>query len=142
MKARDAGDTIELGLHFDLGPGVDRGELDKLTSELRRKLLDLKVESVEPLREAHTPAGTRGMGLAEAGGLVVKLGKEGLAKVVEVVRAWLAIDAKRSAKLVIGDSTIELSGLTVDQQQQLVDAWIKQVLTGQPPRKRKGKRNA
>ena len=130
MKKQRDPTSLTLGLQLDLGPGAARGELEELTGHLRQELLELDVDSVEPFQMRRAPAAAKGLGLAEAGGLVVKLGGSALRKVVEVVRTWLERDANRSAKLVIGGNSIELKGLSAAQQQLLVDAWIEQALHG------------
>ena len=60
------------------------------------------------------PADARGVDLAIVGQLIVEFGKAGpvLGQVIEVVQAWAARSPQRTAKLTIGDDTLELTGMS------------------------------
>jgi hypothetical protein len=131
MGKKGGSTVVTLGLQLGLGPAGDEHQLDDMTRQLRAELLELDVEGVDLVDAGMALATAKGFGLVEVGGLIVKLGGgEVLRKVVETVRAWLARDANRSAKLVVSGNAIELTGLTAKQQQQLIETWIQQVAAG------------
>jgi hypothetical protein len=107
---------------------VGRAEPDEV-EELSRLLLDELREAdvdAELVDAGDAPEGTKGFGLLAVGSLVVKIvSGKALKNALDVLRAWLARDANRSAKVVVGGNSIELSGLTADQQQQLIDEWVR-----------------
>jgi hypothetical protein len=112
---------------------VDPEQLDQLTQSLRRELLELDVDSVDQATAGPAPTGTRGLELAVIGALLVKAqaSAELLAKVVGVVRGWLSNARRdsRTLRLTLNGQSIELTHATDDQQQQLVDQFIRSVAT-------------
>lgn len=118
--------TLDVGLQLSSKGG--EGELDELTRQLRDELLNLDVDDVQLVSKGAPPAEAKGFGLLAVGGLIVKfVGSKAFANVVAAVGVWLARDKGRTAKLKIGDETIELSGLSAKQQQALIDTWTKKV---------------
>ena len=134
-KAKPVGagkkETVDVGLQLSSKGG--KNELDDLTRQLRDELLGLDVDDVQLVSKGAPPPEAKGLGLLAVGGLIVKLvGSKAFANVVAAVAAWLARDKSRTAKLKIGNETIELSGLSAKQQQALIDTWTKKV----PPTKK------
>ena len=94
----------------------------ELARRLRAELLDLDVDSVEPLPEEAAPEGTKGLsGLA--GALAVRLGVAGLKKVVARVRDWASRN-NRTVEVTIDGDTVKITGATIEQQEQLVNVWL------------------
>jgi hypothetical protein len=64
--------------------------------------------------------------VAEVGALIVNLLQSStlLGAVVGTVQSWLSGHKGRSVKLELDGDVIELTGVSSDQQQRLVDAWI------------------
>jgi len=113
--------------------GIQVGELDadpdevaEATLQLRRELLDLDVGAVEVPRAGQAPPGTRGVGPAALGGLVVSMAKpELLGAVIAAVRSWLSRSQRRSIKLALGDDVLELTGVSSGEQRRLADEWLR-----------------
>ncbi|NUR06822.1 MAG: hypothetical protein HOQ22_04020 [Nocardioidaceae bacterium] len=108
-------------------PEADAEELDRLAGDLRQELLQLDVDSVSPLAAGPAPDDSKGLELAAIGALLVHL-KDSLPlvnAVVSVVRTWVQRGASRSLKVTVDGRTLELSAATADQQQQLVDEFIR-----------------
>jgi hypothetical protein len=103
-----------------VGPCADVDVLDRLTRLLRDELLALNIESVEFMRSPDAPGSAKGFGLAE---IVSLVGSGALTTVLDAVRGWMACGGGRTATLVVGGDSIELTGLFRDQQ-QLVEAWL------------------
>jgi hypothetical protein len=108
-----------------VGPDADPEDVAEATLQLRRELLDLDVEAVELPRGGEPPPGTRAVELAALGALVVTVGQSPLlGPVVAAVRSWLAGSQQRSIKLELDGDTLELSGLSSNEQRRLVDEWL------------------
>lgn len=124
----DANTTPELAVKLDLGSQADPEEVEELTRSLRDELLQLDVHTVNLVNAGLAPEGTKGFGLLEVGALIVKFGSSGaLGKVVDTIRRWAALGANRSAKLVVDSESIEVTGISTAQQQQLIDEWVRVV---------------
>jgi hypothetical protein len=107
--------------------GSDDERIEELALLLRRELLALDVESVEPATGEPAPDGTRGGLMSAAGALVVALppAVEKVAALVAVVRDWLRhAGSRRTVRVEIGGDVLELTGATSELQTRLVDDWI------------------
>jgi hypothetical protein len=114
--------TVQLVLHEE---EPDPDELEELTAKLRRQLLELDVDAVERPPVAEAPAGTKGLGIA-IGALILKMATspELLSGVVTTIRRWLSGHRNRSVKIAMDGDTIELTGVSSEEQDKLADAWI------------------
>lgn len=119
----DAG--IQLSLRVDARGDADAEEVAEIASQLRRELLDLDVEAVELARAGPAPAGSKAVDVLAVGTLLITLAKSsGLAAVVGAVQSWLSGRHQRSVKIEIGGDTLEVTGVTSDEQRRLIDDWI------------------
>jgi hypothetical protein len=117
--------VLQVAVKLDLGPDGDATEADRSTRLLRNELLQLDAASVDLVGNIDAPAGTKAFGLASVGSLIVNLtAGPVLRAVVDVVKAWVARNANRSAKLVVAGETIELTGISPAQQERLIDEWL------------------
>ena len=79
-------------------------------------------------RAAGQPDGAKGLGLASVGSLLINLtALPVLRAVTDVVRAWVARNANRSATLVVSGESIKLTGISPQQQDRLIDEWLARV---------------
>jgi hypothetical protein len=112
-------------LILQIEPTSDGGdqELAKLTQRLRRQLLEMDVDSVEPLTD--TAGSDRAKKGVEAlvGWLAVRLGTEGLRAVVGAVVSW-ATRTGHSVELHYGDHVLKVSGVTSAQQERLINDFL------------------
>lgn len=107
--------------------------LEQLTYGLRDEILETPVDSVAMPTVGEAPEGSRALGVAAIGALVVSLGgsAEGLEKLLGVVRSWFnRKPAARTLKITMDGDVLELSAATLDQQQQLIDAFLKRSSAG------------
>ncbi len=111
--------------------GADAERLDALTTQLRDELLHLNVDDVRPAVVGEAPPGSRAIELAAIGALIVTLqqSEQLVAGVVNLVRQFIKRDAgpALTVHLTIGGKSIELSNATADQQQQLVQEFLRSV---------------
>lgn len=104
---------------------VDDSELDELTAELRQRLLeDLDVCAVDRAAGPTTPDNAKSADATTVGALLVALSPITLRSVFQLVREWLRHRPVRTARIAIGEDTIELSGLTGADQRRLIDSFI------------------
>ena len=109
--------------------GADAETIDRLTGDLRVELLELDVDSVSRVSDGSAPAGSKGLELAAVGALLVQV-KDSVPlvrAVVSLVRTWLSRGTSpgRSIKVTVDGRTLELSAATVEQQQRLVDEFVR-----------------
>lgn len=110
-------------------PGADAEAVDQLTRDLRLEILELDVDSVSPMPGGPAPEGSKGLELAAIGALLVHV-KDSLPlvnAVVSSVRTWLlrGKSSGRSLKVTIDGRTLELSAATAEQQQHIVDEFVR-----------------
>jgi hypothetical protein len=124
--------SAALGIQVDVGPGADAEEVAEAAAQLRRELLDLDVDAVEPVRAGEPPPGTRAVDVAALGALVVTMAQsQVLSHVVAVVRSWLARSPQRSIKLEFGGDALELTGVSSKEQRRLTDEWLRRHVAGE-----------
>ena len=121
-----AGTQAQLAAVVDAGPDSDAEELAELTRRLRGQLLELDVDTVEPATGGEAPAGSKGIELLAIGGLVIQFAmkSEVLKSVVDATTAWLGRQQGRSVKLTLDGDTLEVTGVSSDEQRRLVDLWV------------------
>ena len=110
-------------------PAGDAESLEELVRDLRQELLQLDVDSVSTVPAGPAPPGSKGLDMAAAAALLVQVkgSVTALSMVVSAVRAWLqrGKDPGASVKLTIGDRTLELSQATTEQQELLVQEFLR-----------------
>lgn len=109
-------------------PGDDDEDLAAWTGRLREQLLDLDVESVDPVRDPVLRPGEKGLGVL-IGWLAVRLGRpEQLRPIVESAADW-ASRTGRSVKVSYGGDFLEVSRATRAEQERIIGHF----LDGHPP---------
>jgi len=110
----------------DLGPDAQAEAVAEATQQLRRELLELDVDAVEPAQAGEPPPGTRAVDLVALGGLVVTVANSGvLSAIVAAVRSWLGAQPQRSIKLELDGDVLELTGVSSEEQRRLAAAWLR-----------------
>jgi hypothetical protein len=120
------GSQSELAAVLDAGPDYDADELLALTQRLRGELLELDVDDVAPASHGEAPAGAKGVELLALGGLIVQFARNApvLRSVVDTTVAWLSRQQARSVKLTLDGDTLEVTGVSSDEQSQLIEQWV------------------
>ena len=116
----------EVALFIAAEADADEQELAELTDQLRRDLLDLDVEAVDPASVGRAPPGTKGLDALAIGGLVVRLARSTgvLTAVVGTIQSWLSRQRGRRVRIEMDGDSIEVTGISSHDQQRLIDAWI------------------
>ncbi len=119
--------TTHLMLRLDAGPDVDDEELAELTRQLREELLELDVEAVDLVHAGELPEKAKGGGDPVAwGALLVALAASGgvLTTLINTLQAWLTRSERRSVILEIGGDKLEVTGVSSEEQQRLINTWL------------------
>ena len=107
----------------------DAEELTDLAGGLHDELLGVDAASVALLTDDAAPARAEGLGTL-AGWLVAQFGTlEGLRAVVTTVRGW-ASRTGRSVEVSIEGDVLKVTGVTSQQQEQIIDAWLARHASG------------
>jgi hypothetical protein len=113
----------EVTVRVAADPSGDDEELAALGARLREELLDLDVDAVDPLPEDAAPDGAKGVA-ALAGALLVRIGSGvGLRAVVDTLLRW-ARASRRDVEVTVAGDTLRLTGVTSEQQDKIIDAWL------------------
>lgn len=111
--------------------GADAERLQILTDGLREELLELDVQDVTSVRGGQVPPGSRGVELAAVGALLVSIkgSADLLRSVVNTVRSWLSgrHTAPRTVELTIGDKTLLVTDTSSDQQERLIEQFLRSI---------------
>jgi hypothetical protein len=108
--------------------GADAERLAMLTGYLRAELLQLDIDVVAVPQDDGGQPGSRAVGAAEVGALLVTLGRsaEGLRSLLSAVRNWLrrGPEAQRTVRLELDGDALELSQASEDDQQRLIELFV------------------
>jgi hypothetical protein len=99
--------------------GGDVGDADDLAGQLRQELHEAGFDVGRPTVGA-TPPGTKAL----AWGQLAVSFSGGLPALVAAIRTFTQRDETRKVTMTLSNDTLEVTGPTSTQQQQLVDAWL------------------
>jgi hypothetical protein len=114
--------TGDVVLRIEPASDGDDAELATLTQRLRIRLLDLDVDSVDPIPDPAQPEGAKGLETL-IGWLAVRLGKEVLGKVIGGVVDW-ALRTNHTIEIIYHGESLKVSGVTSAQQERLIDEFL------------------
>jgi hypothetical protein len=101
----------------------DAEEIADLVAELHAELLSVDGASVAPLSAEAAPAGAKGLGDV-AGWLVAQFGTlDGLRALVAAVRGFSSRTG-RTVEVSIGGDALRVTGVTSQQQREIIDVWL------------------
>lgn len=119
-------EPAEIRLVVHTGPQSDEKELAEATSQLRSMLLQQPVESVRYENVEETPALSKSADLPVLGVLLVSMAPAVFGAVATAVKAWSERQAGRGATVTINGSSLELTGISEEQTQQVIDEfWLR-----------------
>ena len=117
-------DVLQMQVDIGIESDADAAELDEATVQLRQNLLQLEVEDVERPPGEPPPPGARAVDAAVLGTLIVSAGPAVIGTVVQTLAGWLSRRPSRSLKLEIGGDSIELTDVSAEDQQRLIEAFV------------------
>lgn len=102
----------------------DAEELADLSGQLRAELLGVDAASVGPLPSEAVPEWAKGLDGTLIGWLLVQFGTpDGLRAVLGAVRGWTSRSG-RTVEVSIDGDALKLTGVSSQQQEQIIDAWL------------------
>jgi hypothetical protein len=113
-----------LALHFE--PGTDDEDAERLTRQLRTRLLDLDLAVSIPLSANPAPSSTKGGTAIAAGELLLTLSASGgvIVTLVGVLRDWLdRHSAGRGISVTVGNDTLQLERSTPAERERLIEVF-------------------
>ena len=116
-------EPLSMRVELDEGADADAEERDESARALRSELLSLDVDAVER-PEAPAPEGAVAAGAVELGTLLVTVGQSALALVTSTIARWVQRRGGRSVTLELDGDRIELSGVSVEDQQRLIATFV------------------
>lgn len=116
-------EKIQLKLKIDAGTEADNEELEQLTRQLRKRLLELDVESVDFLSEEKVSKGAKGEPITTT--LIVTLFATGgvVTTLIKAIETWLTRDRSVTIEEKNGDK-LQMTGISSEEQRRIIDAWI------------------
>ncbi|SNT53752.1 hypothetical protein SAMN05421812_108299 [Asanoa hainanensis] len=118
--------------------GADAPCVQRLTDAFVDALRAEGVAGVETVRRGDTAVGARGVDWESLGLVLATIqgSAEAILRLVTITRAWLSRDSgPRSVELSVGEATLRLSDASGDQQERLVEEFIRAVARdGREPR--------
>jgi hypothetical protein len=116
-------EKIQLKLKVDAGTEADKEELEQLTRQLRKRLLELDVESVDLLSEEKVSQGAKGEPITTT--LIVTLFATGgvVTTLIKAIETWLTRDRSVTIEEKNGDK-LQMTGISSEEQRRIIDAWI------------------
>jgi hypothetical protein len=114
-----------LSVQITAGPDSDEEELDRLSLDLRRELLELDVDSVVRASNGPAPSNARAGGTSLPDVLVVSLSNSTvLVSMIHLLSWWIKRGAGREAKVRIGKNVIEIDSASAEDKAQLIQSWL------------------
>ena len=112
---------------------ADAEKLEQLTVQLKEELSNLHVNDVNIPRNVNVPEGAKAAGALSWGTLLVTLAASGgiITTLINVIQTWLSRNERRSVSIELDGDKLELSGISDDDQQQIIDLWIERQLQKQ-----------
>jgi len=117
---------MQLIINIHARPEDDAEKLAGLTRQLRTELMELDIESANLVRAGKIPAGAKTGEPITWGALLVTLAASGgvLTALINVLQSWLTRHEQRGVSLEVDGDKLEVKGMSSQEQQQLIDAWL------------------
>ncbi len=116
--------TENLVIHLEAGPEADEEELAASTRSLREQLLQLNVESVDPISSSIAPPGAKGDPVTLAT-LAVTLAPIALTELMRGVQTWLSRHERATVTVRSGKESIVIQGSPSTEQKRVIEAFIR-----------------
>lgn len=106
--------------------GADAEETDLLTRQFRAELLDLDVTAVNLSADGPAPPNAKGDPVAIGTIIVTLANSTVLVGLCQLAKSWVGRGGQRRIVIKDGEHSLELTGGTPEQQQQLIDVFVRQ----------------
>ncbi|HEY7391331.1 MAG TPA: hypothetical protein VH640_22640 [Bryobacteraceae bacterium] len=115
--------AIQLILHIDAGPEADQEDQALLTQRLRHDLLDLDVESVDPIHSGAAPGRAKGDPVTLTT-LAVTLAPIALTEIMKALQTWLSRHERATVSIESDGQKMTVTGSPSKEQQQAIEAFL------------------
>ncbi|MDN3239678.1 hypothetical protein [Glycomyces tritici] len=117
---------VNFRITVDLGPDADDQQRSDAAAALRKILVAKQVGTVVRERTASAAEGAKSADLLGDAALVATVATSTFAILREAIRAWERQRTGRTAKVTLGDHSLELNGITQEQAKQIAEGFWKQ----------------
>jgi hypothetical protein len=119
--------AVELTLKINHTYEADDKEFDHITRRLRKEILELDVEDVDFVKSGESPRGARSGDAVTLGSLLITLISSSgvLPSLVNTIQSWLKRNQGHSITIEVNGDKLEVTGISSQTQQQLIDRWLK-----------------
>jgi hypothetical protein len=119
------GTRASFSVQIATGADSDQTEVDHLSADLRRALLELDVDAVARASDGPAPPNAKAGGTSLSDVLIVSLSNStALVSVVQLLGLWIKRGAGRTVKIKIGKDSIEVGTASPETEAKLVESWI------------------
>jgi hypothetical protein len=114
-----------LSVRVAAGPDSDPEELDSMSVDLRRELLELDIESVVRATEGSVPPTAKAGGTVLSDVLIVSLSNSTvLVAVVHLLAGWVKRGSRRKVTVRVGKNSIEIESASAEEAAKLIESWL------------------
>jgi hypothetical protein len=130
------GKSVVVRVQLSLDEKASAEELGEMTHQLNEEILQLNVDSIEPVRKDKAPGGTKGSEMALAGQLLVTLAPTLVGALFDLLKSWKARKASTPVriKLTVGDVAADIEfdpATTTPEQLSALVAGLEKSLRGE-----------
>jgi hypothetical protein len=105
-------------------PDMDADELDNLTVELRKALLELDIDAVAPITTNESPIGAKPAEALTVGALAVTTSPVLIASVVRLIETWIKSRPLHKLTLTVDGDHLEINQPSRGEQRLVVESFI------------------
>ena len=118
---------VKLTVNREVGHEIEPNELEFLTQQLRKELMDLDVAYVDHISSSNSVEKAKAGPVFQWGELLIALAASGgvLHVLIDFLREWSLRQNKTVIKLELDGDKIEVAGNPSNEQQRLIDTWLK-----------------
>ena len=120
-------DDIKLQVTVNKVENDTNTEIAKLSKQLRIELLKLNVKDVDYLREENSAEGAKTGNVISWEILVITLAASGgvITTFINFILGWVKRNEGRTVTLELNGNKLEVTGLSISEQKELIDVWLK-----------------
>jgi len=119
------GMQASLSVQVAAGSDADQEELDRLSLDLRRELLELDVDSIVRAPNGPAPSGAKAAGNSLSDVLIISLSNSTvLVSVIQLLSWWIRRGMGRRASVKIGENVIEIDSASAEEKAKLIESWL------------------
>jgi len=118
---------LQVRLHIIGVSEADEEDLAVLTQRLCNELSELDLDSVKIASAGEVPAGAKAGDPFTWGQLLLTLAASGgvLTTLINVLQSWVCRQERCRLTMEIGEDKLEIQGISSQEEQRLIEAWIR-----------------